>query len=439
MKLVSAATILLVLGITGANKLHSDPLNDNVLFFEGSDNIDSPNLKEMWGDLWPFQGINTFAHLEHHKCLLEPEINYDIGIVGVPFDTATSYRPGARFGPRAIRSASQRQTSLRGYNQRADFNPYLSWANIVDCGDLPITPMDNSLAFKQMNKGFEELISRRRSSNDTKFPPRYIALGGDHSVLLPHLRELHKVYGSINVLHFDAHLDTWAPDKYPSFWHSKQSELNHGSMLWKAHEEGLTSENNVHAGLRTKLSGIEDYVDDDRQNFTRITADDIWVKGVKHVVDTIMDCIPSDTPTYLSIDIDVLDPAFGSGTGTQEPGGWLPRELIYVLRSIENLSIVGADIVEVSPAFDNAEITSTNGAQVAFELLTNMVKKGNLNHLVKDSNPDDIVKVKSMETSTFKQSLNVQEIDMAIADKMKELEDIKSNVLNEIEQLRLVQ
>lgn len=334
-------------------------------------------LEEMWGELWPFQGINTFAHLEHFKCLVEQDEKYDIGIIGVPYDTSVSYRPGARFGPRAIRTASQRQTSLRGFNQRAFFNPYTSWARIVDCGDVPVTPVDNELAFKQMTAAFEELLLRRYAKNDSSMPPKHIILGGDHSVILPHLRALSKIHGPINVIHLDAHLDTWAPDKYPSFWHSAQSEVNHGSMLWKAYQEGLLSHNNVHAGLRTKLSGIEDYEDDDAQHFTRITADDIWIKGPDYVLDTILKVVPANTPTYISVDIDVLDPAFGSGTGTQEPGGWLPRELIYILRGLENLDVVGADIVEVSPAFDIAEITATNGAQVVFEILTSIVKKGN--------------------------------------------------------------
>ena len=216
------------------------------------------DLAEKWGDLWPFQGVATFAHLEHFSCLIESDKQFDIGIIGVPFDTAVSYRPGARFGPRAIRDASQRQTSLRGFNPRALFNPYKSWAKIVDCGDIPVTPMDNSLAFKQMDEAFKDLLDKK-SLNDTDVPPRFVALGGDHSVLLPHIRGLHKIYGPLNIIHFDAHLDTWKPDKYPSFWESDQNEINHGSMLWKAHEEGLTTNTNIHAGLRTKLSDSKIY------------------------------------------------------------------------------------------------------------------------------------------------------------------------------------
>lgn len=406
-----------------------------------------PNLHEMWGELWPFQGVNTFAHLPHESCLTDRSLLYDIALIGVPFDTATSYRPGARFGPRAIRSASQRQTSLRGYNPRANFNPYVSWALILDCGDIPVTPMDNTLAFKQMTLAFEELLLEHKSSNSSEYPPRYVALGGDHSVLLPHVRALHKVYGPLNIIHFDAHLDTWKPDKYPSFWHTHQSEVNHGLMLWKAFEEGLTTTHNVHAGLRTKLSGPEDLEDDDEQHFVRISADDIWIDGVQSVVDKILQTVPADTPTYISVDIDVLDPGFGSGTGTQEPGGWLPRELIHVLRKIESLTVVGADVVEVNPDFDHAEITSTNGAQVAYELVTSMVKKGPLSVPV-NKNPkktkiltsDELVEDKATKLSQMDAKVHaLNEKAEELKRQLKEVDALKERLSSEIKQVKTLQ
>ncbi|SGZ51840.1 CIC11C00000001573 [Sungouiella intermedia] len=412
------------------------------LVFNTADN--EASLDEMWGEMWPFQGINTFAHLPLQNCLTDRNLQYDIAVIGVPFDTATSYRSGARFGPRAIRAASQRQTSLRGYNPRASFNPYLSWANIMDCGDIPVTPMDNTLAFKQMTLGFEELLLEHTSSNSTEQPPRYVALGGDHSVLLPHIRALHKLYGPLNIIHFDAHLDTWKPDKYPSFWHTHQSELNHGLMLWKAYEEGLTTKHNVHAGIRTKLSSEEDLADDDEQNFVRINADDIWIDGVNSVVDKILATVPADTPTYISVDIDVLDPGFGSGTGTQEPGGWLPRELIYVLRRLEGLTVVGADVVEVNPDFDHAEITSTNGAQVVYELVTSMVKKGPVTLPVNKSPKKTKILsanefVEGKETRLDQMDAKVQMLNEKAAElrkQLREVEDLKVQLANEIEQVK---
>lgn len=417
----------LVIGLVNANQIHHE--SGDKFIYQSSDGTQEPTLEDMWGSLWPFQGINTFAHLEHTECLIDREAKYDVALIGVPFDTAVSYRPGARFGPRAIRSALQRQTSLRGWNQRANYNPYQSWAKVIDCGDVPVTPMDNNLAFKQMDAAFEELLVRRQNSNDTtELPPKYVALGGDHSVLLPHLRALHKVYGPINVIHFDAHLDTWAPDKYPSFWHSDQSETTHGSMLWKAFKEGLTTEHNVHAGIRTKLSGLGDYESDDQQHFTRILADDIWLKGPQYVIEKILLIVPANTPTYLSVDIDVLDPGFGSGTGTQEPGGWLPRELIHVLRNLESLNVVGADIVEVAPAFDNAEITATNGAQVAFEIITSMVKRGyvELNH---NAEPDNLITFSQDESMVDQLKLKLEQVEQLKNELSQELANIKQRIV----------
>ncbi|KAI2612513.1 Arginase/deacetylase [Hypoxylon fragiforme] len=338
-------------------------------------------LEMKWGAEWGFSGINVFAHLEYHKCLTNPTELFDIAIIGAPFDTAVSYRPGARFGPRAIRAASARQTSFRGFNPRAGINPYKSWARIIDCGDIPATPMDNAVAVKQMTAAFSELGARAAVSSHLAPRPRLMTLGGDHSLSLPALRALHAVHGPIRVLHFDAHLDTWHPAKYPSYWASEQSRFTHGSMFWLAGDEGLisnvTSAPSVHAGLRTRLSGTGDWDDDDKQNWVRISADDVDEIGTKGIVDNIMETLGTEDPVYLSIDIDVLDPAFAPGTGTPEPGGWTTRELIRILRGIEKLNLVGADVVEVAPAYQGAgEETALAAAQVVFEVLSSMVKKG---------------------------------------------------------------
>ncbi|ORY59225.1 ureohydrolase [Pseudomassariella vexata] len=337
-------------------------------------------LDRKWGTEWGFTGIGSFAHLPHTKCLTTPSTHFDIAILGAPFDTAVSYRPGARFGPRAIRQASARQTSFRGFNPRAGINPYASWATILDCGDIPITPVDNTVALEQMTQAFTELGARSPVSNLLR-KPRLVTLGGDHSLALPALRALREHYGGLRVLHFDAHLDTWHPAKYPSAWPSTQSHFNHGSMFWLAGQEGLLSNSssspNVHAGLRTRLQSLEDYEDDDAQNWVRISSDDMDDFGTAGVIKSIMDTLGTEDPVYLSVDIDVLDPAFAPGTGTPEPGGWTTRELIRVLRGIEGLNLVGADVVEVSPAYQGAgEETALAAAQVVFEVVTSMVKRG---------------------------------------------------------------
>ncbi|KAL2106441.1 hypothetical protein VUR80DRAFT_6707 [Thermomyces stellatus] len=341
---------------------------------------DLDELERKWGFEWKFNGIGSFAHLRHVKCLTTPSELYDIGIIGAPFDTAVSYRPGARFGPRAIRQASARQSSLEGFNPRAGINPYRNWASIVDCGDIPITPMDNGVALQQMTEAFRELAHRKPLSSQLS-RPRLITLGGDHSLALPALRALKEVYGPLRVLHFDAHLDTWRPERYSSAWAS--TPFTHGSMFWLANTEGLLSNDSsaasVHAGLRTRLSGddFSDFEDDASQNWVRIEADDIDDMGTRGVVDSIMRTLGTEDPVYLSVDIDVLDPGFAPGTGTPEPGGWSTRELIRVLRGVEGLNVVGADIVEVSPAYQGVgEETALAAAQVVYEILSSMVKKG---------------------------------------------------------------
>ncbi|KAI3344081.1 agmatinase [Ustulina deusta] len=342
-------------------------------------------LEAKWGTDWAFSGISTFAHLKHVKCLTTPSELFDIAILGAPFDTAVSYRPGARFGPRAIRAASARQTTFRGFNPRASMNPYQNWAKILDCGDIPVTPMDNAQALTQMSAAFAELGARPPVSPRLA-KPKIITLGGDHSLSLPALRALKAAYGqSLRVLHFDAHLDTWHPEKYPSYWATEQAKFNHGSMFWVAGQEGLLSNvsaggaPSVHAGLRTRLSGdgFGDFDDDDKQGWVRLSADDIDDLGTAGIVKRIMDTLGTEDPVYLSVDIDVLDPAFAPGTGTPEPGGWTTRELIRILRGIEGLNVVGADVVEVAPAYQgNGEETALAAAQVVFEILSSIVKKG---------------------------------------------------------------
>lgn len=311
--------------------------------------------------------------------------------LSTPLVQANNRHTGARFGPRAIRAASARQMSGTSYNTRAGINPYQSWAKITDCGDIPITPFDNGLAERQMYEAFLELGSRKPVHTPPKgsasigaHHPKLVTLGGDHSVALPALRALYQIYRKpITVLHFDAHLDTWNPVRYSAYWQSEQTQFNHGSFFHKASREGLIcNATSAHAGLRTRLTGVDDgdYTNPGpEQGFIRVHADDIDELGPIGVVNAIMQRVGLDPqqPVYLSVDIDVLDPSTAPGTGTPEPGGWTTREFIRILRGLEKLNLVGADIVEVSPAYDNkGETTALAAAQVAFEIITSMVKSG---------------------------------------------------------------
>jgi agmatinase len=236
-----------------------------------------------------------------------------------------------------------------------------------------------------MSEAYMELGSRRTITKKLSIP-KLITLGGDHSIALPALRALRKTHGQpISVVHFDAHLDTWHPAKYPSAWidaheTNPQSFFNHGSMFWLAQNEGLLANDSlIHAGLRTRLSddGAGDNDDDEKQGWEQITADDIDVIGTAGIIERIMKRVGTEEPVYLSVDIDVLDPGLAPGTGTPEPGGWTTRELIRILRGIEGLNVVGADVVEVSPAYDGpGEATALAAAQVVYEILTSIVIRG---------------------------------------------------------------
>ncbi|GAA5917259.1 hypothetical protein JCM6882_009263 [Rhodosporidiobolus microsporus] len=337
-----------------------------------------------------FTGIVTFARLPHHRCLdsSSPNERFDIAILGQPFDTAVSYRPGARFGPNAIRQGSRRHATNRGYSIPWNFNPFLAGAHIVDCGDVPVSPYDNTLALEQLETAYTTLLSRpvktefakelggtKAHSVDGKEHPKIISLGGDHTIVLPILRSLNKVYGPISVIHFDAHLDTWNGALYRGAL-TPQSQITHGSFFFKAAQESLISNtSSVHAGIRTRLSGFDDLLDDVQVGFQLLTMDDVETMGTQGIIDAIKKRV-GNTPTYLSFDIDVIDPSMAPATGTPEPGGWTTREVKTILRGLSSLNLVGADIVEVSPPFDtNAELTAMVAADLVQEFLAMMLKK----------------------------------------------------------------
>ncbi|KAM0752388.1 Arginase/deacetylase [Meredithblackwellia eburnea MCA 4105] len=344
-----------------------------------------------------FSGIGTFAHLPYVECFKPGSEDYDIAFVGMPFDTATSYRPGARFGPAGIRQGSRRLTLYGGYNVPLDVNPFRSWAKIVDCGDVPVTPYDNAFAMKQMQLGHQELLHRPVATKSLqhsmrsgelievegigkygKVHPRIISLGGDHSITLPLVRSINSAYGPISVIHFDSHLDTWKPSVFGGS-PSKTASINHGTYWWHAAQEGLVANGtSIHAGIRTTLSGPSDYDNDGDCGFKLVEARAIDKIGTEGIIKAIRDTV-GNTPVYLSIDIDVLDPSAAPATGTPETGGWSTREFRTILRGLEGLLIVGADIVEVATPYDSqAELTIQAAADVLYEVMSLMVLKGPL-------------------------------------------------------------
>ncbi|KAJ9268170.1 hypothetical protein DTO212C5_5712 [Paecilomyces variotii] len=341
----------------------------------------------------PFSQPVTFAHLEWQRCLAHSHNEpLDIAILGFPYDTSTSYRPGARFEPRGIRAASSREKKGRSYNSPWGVDPFEQGLTIIDCGDIPITPFDAEHAFKQMEQGYRQILYHKTSNiSDGWKHPRILSLGGDHSIVLPILRSLKTVYGPISVIHLDSHLDTWDPYEGYTGIASNQSAITHGTFFWHASREGCISKGtSVHGGLRTKLFSSKDYEIDQDVGFTFIEAqeiDDIGVKGIVNKVRTTV----GDTPTYLSIDIDVLDPSIAPATGTPESGGWTTRELKRFIKGLEGVHLVGADVVEVSPPYDTvAETTSIAAADLLVDILALMANDKDFGGDVRGTMKDEL-------------------------------------------------
>lgn len=294
-----------------------------------------------------YAGIATFARLPR----IEDVPRADIAVVGVPFDSGVSYRPGARFGPSHIREASR---LLRPYNPAQDIEPFLL-QQVVDAGDIIANPFNISEAVEQIQAAATAL---------TEDGKRLITLGGDHTIALPLLRVAAQRNGPVAVLHFDAHLDTW--DTYFG------APITHGTPFRRASEEGLIDLTaSTHVGTRGPLYTRGDLRDDERLGFAIISSVEIESEGLARAIDRMLARL-GDHPVYLSIDIDVLDPSHAPGTGTPEAGGMTSRELLAMIRALRSVNLVGADIVEVAPAYDHAQITAIAASHVAYEILSAM-------------------------------------------------------------------
>jgi agmatinase len=294
-----------------------------------------------------FAGLATFALLPR----LEQLERADIAVVGVPFDAGVSYRPGARFGPAHVREASR---LLRPYNPALDAAPF-ALAQVADAGDIAVNPFDILEAIETIEREASAFLERGI---------RLVAIGGDHTIALPFLRALAKRHGQLALLHFDAHLDTW--DTYFG------AAYTHGTPFRRAFEEGLLDTDALcHVGTRGPLYGREDLDDDRRFGFGIVTSADVYRLGVVAVAQRLRERIGS-RPLYVSVDIDVLDPAHAPGTGTPEAGGLTSRELLELLRALRGTRLVGADVVEVSPPYDNAQLTAIAASHVAYDLISLM-------------------------------------------------------------------
>jgi guanidinopropionase len=307
-------------------------------------------FQQLSGRQYPrFSGIKTFFRLPVVDDLKLP---FDVALIGIPFDGGVSYRPGARFAPSAIREAS----SLgRGFHLGKAIN-FLKQIKVADAGDCPVVPIDLVQTYKQIEGFIDQLCQNQK---------RIIAVGGDHSTTLPVLRSLKKKYGQLRLIHFDAHFDT-----YPAAW---GCEYHHGAFLRHAIEEGLLVPGEVYQfGIRGPLAGGEDLDFVKKHLINVFQVDDVRRKGIFEFCQGLPNW--NDLPTYISFDIDCLDPSFAPGTGTPVVGGLTTYETQQILRHMKIPHLVGADVVEVCPAYDHSDITSLAAVDTLFELLTLMAQ-----------------------------------------------------------------
>ncbi|MDR4517283.1 MAG: agmatinase [Nitrosomonas sp.] len=282
-----------------------------------------------------FGGASSFFRVPYQADLTD----VDVVVSGVPMDIATTNRSGARLGPRAIRNASLSLAWERPWPWQVD---PLAVLRVVDYGDCePVG--DNLLDVSHIEKHFEQIIHAGAAS---------LMLGGDHFMTYPSLRAHAAAYGTISLIHFDAHTDTW-----PSI----DKDVNHGTMFYHAARENIVNPStSTQIGIRT--------INDDTMGFNIVSAADVYHTPGAEIARQIRERVEG-TPVYITFDIDCLDPAFAPGTGTPVPGGLSTFQALNIIRELRGINLVGMDVVEVAPAYDHAEITALAAAQIAIELL----------------------------------------------------------------------
>lgn len=271
----------------------------------------------------------------------------DISLIGIPFDGGTTYRSGPRFGPRHVREQS---AIIRPWNPVLHVNPFANW-RIADYGDLSINPLSLDDTYDRITKQLSKVADAGA---------RAICVGGDHSILLPILRAVHRKFGPVALVQFDAHNDTWG-----GYFGSPHS---HGTPVRRAVEEGLLLEGSVlQVGLRGQVYSKDDFAFGRQHKFSVITAEEFHRHGLAPVEKVLKRF--RGKPLYLTLDIDVVDPAFAPGTGTPQVGGLSSFQILELVRCLKGQSFVGSDLVEVSPPYDNGEITSLLAANLLYEML----------------------------------------------------------------------
>lgn len=290
-----------------------------------------------------FAGVPTFMRLPN---IADPS-RLDVALIGVPYDGGTTYRPGPRFGPRHVR---QQSAIIRPYHPVLDVNPFEK-LRVADYGDLPVNPISIEDTYARITAGLKPILEAGAIP---------MCVGGDHSILLPILRAVHAAHGPVALVQLDAHSDTW--DQY---WGMKYT---HGTPVRRAIEEGLLAEPYIlQVGLRGQLYGADDMDYAREHKVATITSEEFHEHGLALVREKLKPF--GNRKTYFTLDIDVVDPAFAPGTGTPQVGGLSSVQILDLVRALKGLNLVGSDLVEVSPQYDSAEITSLLAANLLYEQL----------------------------------------------------------------------
>ncbi len=273
----------------------------------------------------------------------------DIALTGIAYDGGTSYRPGARFGPREIREQS---SLIRPYNRHLESHPFDN-NNVADCGDIDTAPNSIEKTNELVEAGITRLLDR------SILP---VSVGGDHSITLPILRAVAMKHGPVGLIHFDAHPDTW--DEYFG------GKYFHGTPFRRAVEEGLVDTHRMtQIGIRGPLFSSDDFDFHKQHDIRWITIDEIRENGVRKIADEMRS--RAEGKIYVSFDIDCVDPAFAPGTGTPEVGGLDSYEALTFVRAMKGLDVVGFDLVEVTPLYDGpGQVTALLAANLLFEFIS---------------------------------------------------------------------
>ena len=298
-----------------------------------------------------YTNIASFYRLPIYNNLNGMPIESDktkIGIIGIPFDAGCTFRPGARFGPQSVRNASRIVRPYSLYHKLDLFNNN----HCVDLGDIVTNPFNIAKTVDMINTQVDDLYS---------IVDNIYTIGGDHTISYPLLKSVNKKFGKVSLIHFDSHFDTW--EEY------FEEKITHGTPFKRVFEDKLIDVgSSIHVGIRGTVADKEDVQNDEKLGFATVYCHETEELGLRGIIERIKKRV-GDNKVYISLDIDVVDPAFAPGTGTPECGGYSSSQILSIIRGLKGLNVIGGDVVEVCPPYDHADITSHLAANICYELM----------------------------------------------------------------------